>query len=193
MKARTSYNLLITAGGRYDYHSVYGSEVSPRLSMLYKIGEKGSFRLAYGEAFRAPNFAELYLYVGSTKVGNENLEPEKVKNYEAGMGYTFSRYLDGKLTLFFNEIKDSIFFDPVTFQYKNKGGKGETQGVEIELKSRPFDGLLLFANYSYQDTEDEDGIEIANSPNHKFNLGFTAGYGPSTLTLSTHYKFTFFQ
>lgn len=177
----------ITVGGRYDDHSVYGDKISPRLSFLYNPVEKARFKLSYGEAFRSPDFTELYLYIGSRKVGNENLKPEKVKSYEGGLGYTFSRYLDGDVTLFFNQIEDIITFDAANFRYFNQNGEGETRGVEVEIKSRPIKNIKLFANYTFQETEDATGKDIIEAPKHKFNAGVTGVYGSSTITLSMHH------
>ncbi len=181
-------DLLITAGGRYDHHSIYDGVISPRLSASYNFLDRGRLRLAYGESFRAPSFVELYLYVGATKVGNTALGPEEIKSFEAGISYTFSRYLDGEATFFYNKMEDGIIFDTNAFTFINKDGNAQSKGLEVELKSRPFNNLSIFSSYTYQDTEDEGGAEIANSPKHKINLGFTWERGPSTLTLSTHYK-----
>ena len=46
------------AGLRWDQHSVYGSEVSPRLSLVHHLSQDQSVRLSYGTAFRAPTFVE---------------------------------------------------------------------------------------------------------------------------------------
>lgn len=179
----------ITIGGRYDDHSVYGGHTSPRISFLYEPSAHARLRLAYGHAFRAPEFLELYGYRGSMRIGDENLKPEKVDSYEAGIGWTFSKYLNADITMFYNELEDVIVYNSGISKYQNSSGNGYTRGIEIELKSHPVKSIHLFANYTLQETHDDaTEDEFAYVPKHKFNLGITGEYGSSTLTLSAGYK-----
>ncbi|MFW6134629.1 MAG: TonB-dependent receptor plug domain-containing protein [Elusimicrobiota bacterium] len=77
--------LIFTLGTRYDDHSVYGSVLSPRCSAVYSFSDT-TIKTSYGEAFRAPTFAELYSDIwhdpSKHMVGNDNLEPEEIKTYE---------------------------------------------------------------------------------------------------------------
>lgn len=57
---KTFPNLILTLGTRYDNHSVYGSEISPRISFLYHLGELTSLRGSWGKAFRSPTVNDLY-------------------------------------------------------------------------------------------------------------------------------------
>lgn len=194
LEAQVFKNGVATIGGRYDKHSVYGDHTSPRISLVYTPTINSRFRLAYGKAFRAPEFLELYGWQSNTKIGNEKLRPEKICSYEAGLGYTLPRYLDADLTLFFNKLQDLINFRTSSLKYYNENHGGYTRGLELELKSRPAKFLQLFTNYSYQESDNEETYNKAAAgdfiyaPAHKFNLGITGDYGPSTLALTGHYR-----
>jgi len=54
-------NLNFYLGGRFDHHSKYGNNFSPRLSAIYNDSDaKYSLRANYAEAFKAPSFHQLY-------------------------------------------------------------------------------------------------------------------------------------
>lgn len=53
--------LNIIAGGRFDNHSVYNSQLSPKLSARYDFNEKFAVKGSVGSGFKAPDFRQLYL------------------------------------------------------------------------------------------------------------------------------------
>ena len=55
-----SPRLVLVPGLRYDNHSAYASQSSPRLSLLYFLGQNTRLRTSYGQAFRPPTVNELY-------------------------------------------------------------------------------------------------------------------------------------
>ncbi|MBC2696526.1 MAG: TonB-dependent receptor [Desulfobacteraceae bacterium] len=50
----------LVAGLRYDDHSTFGSEVNPKLSLMYKLFEDTTFRASGGRAFKSPTLRQLY-------------------------------------------------------------------------------------------------------------------------------------
>ena len=73
--------------------------------------EKADLKLLYGQAFRAPNFIELYNANNPVVLGNPKLKPEKIKTYEAGVGYRFTDKLRIDASYFYNKIDDLISVD----------------------------------------------------------------------------------
>jgi outer membrane receptor for ferrienterochelin and colicins len=53
--------LSLLLGSRYDQHSVYGSQFSPKLSVQYNITPQIALRGSTGVGFKAPDFRQLYL------------------------------------------------------------------------------------------------------------------------------------
>lgn len=48
---------------RYDESSLYDSQFSPRVALVFSANAKNTFRFNYGEAFQSPNYSELFLQV----------------------------------------------------------------------------------------------------------------------------------
>lgn len=80
-----------TAGGRYDVYRVGTGDVehalSPRVSASALLGERWTFRAAYGEGFRVPSVAERFVTTSDylPVLANLDLRPETSRSYELGM------------------------------------------------------------------------------------------------------------
>ena len=81
--------LELTGGARLDYHSHFGSFVSPRAGILFMPSMESTIKVLYGRAFRAPNVRELLVDVGVDDdggnlytSGNPNLMPEEIDTVE---------------------------------------------------------------------------------------------------------------
>ncbi len=58
----TQFNHLnLTIGGRFDAHSAYQSQLSPKFSLAYELSPKITLRGSVGVGFKAPDFRQLYL------------------------------------------------------------------------------------------------------------------------------------
>lgn len=127
--ARYDYSFLSTElSGRIDDNSVYGSEGTYNVGIGASFLEDYQFSVRYGTAYRAPNMQELY-YPG---YGNSRLDPEKAKNLEVTLRNQYF-FISG----FYNNIKNQIGSDPLTWQYENISRvniKGVEGGANI-----PFD------------------------------------------------------
>lgn len=195
-------NLLFNAGLRYDQYDSFGGTLNPRLGLIYNPWEKATFKLLYGQAYRAPNDYELYY--GSPDIGqasNPELEPETIRTYEI----IYEQYLPAhwrfSASAYYYEIDKLISqaLDPVTglLVFENVD-RVRANGVEFEFEGKYPGGLLARASYSLQRTEDGiTGGELSSSPRHLFkgNLivplyadkifaGLEVQYQGSVLTLS---------
>ncbi len=61
--------LNILAGARFDDHTAYGSQLSPKLSAQYDATRWLAVRASYGVGFKAPDFRQLYLNFTNATVG----------------------------------------------------------------------------------------------------------------------------
>ncbi|WP_184548812.1 TonB-dependent receptor plug domain-containing protein [Mucilaginibacter sp. FT3.2] len=59
----------IIAGGRYDAHSVYKSQFSPKLAASYALSPKLTILGSVGKGYKAPDFRQLYLNFTNAEVG----------------------------------------------------------------------------------------------------------------------------
>lgn len=147
----------LTTGLRYDHYSDFGDTVNPRVGLVWNFLENADLKLLYGQAFRAPNFVELYDANNPIVLGNTSLKPEKITTYEAGVGYRLNRFLGMNLNYFYSMIKDQIAWDttitPVP-KFSNIG-KTVTQGIELGLDGAITNELTWKTNYVWQDPRDD--------------------------------------
>jgi outer membrane receptor for ferrienterochelin and colicins len=62
-------HLNLTIGGRFDAHSAYQSQLSPKFSAAYELSPKITLRGSVGVGFKAPDFRQLYLNFNNAVAG----------------------------------------------------------------------------------------------------------------------------
>lgn len=160
----------ITAGARYDYSADYGDELSPRLGLLYRLGDDTELFASANRAYRAPSLSDRYariVFFGLVFEGNPDLDPETMTAYEIGTRHRFSKKLQAELAVFRNDIKDywDYMFDAVAGVFRNENvARVKSYGVETGLRYQITDGLSGFLNYSYtkatyEEYEDNAAVE----------------------------------
>lgn len=138
------------------------------LSIQPFAAEDFRLRLFYKEIFRLPTFNDLYY----GQVGNRDLVPEKVKQYNAGITYAkalgqFINYISVTGDFYYNRVSDKIVAVPTKnlFIWSMVNlGKVEIKGMDITgnvvLQLHQKVKLNLSGNYTYQralDTTDPNG------------------------------------
>lgn len=147
--------LNLTAGVRYDHYSDFGDTVNWRGGVVWNFLENADLKLLCGQAFRAPNFQELYNINNTTIVGNPNLKPEKIKTYEAALAWRHSSLFAADINYFYSTIDDLIGWDTTTTPAVNANiGKAETQGVETGIHGAYGTDLEWRLTYAWQDPRD---------------------------------------
>ncbi len=149
-------DLNLTAGLRYDHYNDFGGTTNPRVGLVWNFLGNADLKLLYGQAFRAPNFIELYSVSNPLLLGNANLKPERIRTYEAGLTYRFNRFIAADLNYFYSTINDQIVTvssSPQTAFYTNLG-KTETQGVEFGLNGGFAGNVNWKTTYVFQDPRD---------------------------------------
>jgi outer membrane receptor for ferrienterochelin and colicins len=171
----------VAPGVRLSWNERWGSTLSPRLAVRYRMSDALSIRAGAGRGFRAPDFKELYLQfindaAGYAVYGNHNLQPEHSTNLTGGIEWTGTR-LYGRAQGFWNDLHDFIETRPMAddgsglllFQYANVA-RARTYGAELEA------GVVLpiariEAGYAWLGTEDEaTGEPLLGRPEHSARL-----------------------
>lgn len=158
-------SLLLSVGGRFDDYSDFGSAFNPRAGINWSATEKLTVKAFGGTAFRAPAFTELHAQNNPLALGNEDLNPEEITTYELGADYRFSDQLTSSLTLFQYRAEELIIQVTGAIAGSNTAqniGELKGDGVEFELHWRPSNVLDIEANYSYLDSEDDAGNDVAD-------------------------------
>lgn len=149
----------VVAGVRWDNADQWGSVVSPRLSVGWRVAADVELRAGYGRAFRQPAIGELYFPFS----GNPGLEAERSDSYEAGVTfYVGSSRLYANL--FANDIENLVVFDNATFAFANVA-EADVLGAELAWEAPVTGKLLSTLQATWLDTEDSDGLELLRRPN----------------------------
>jgi outer membrane cobalamin receptor len=99
--------LTFQAGLRGDHTSGWGGILTPTAGLAWSPVRDLKLRAAWGRAFRAPSFTELY-YASPAQMGNPDLRPERAESIEAGADwYGPGRTVLG-LTLFHRKDREQI-------------------------------------------------------------------------------------
>jgi len=186
--------MTLTGGLRFDYNTVTGEFLSPRLAAVFKPAPGHYFRMGVARAFRKPAFLETHLHImvdfpsdspitGAGRdgfrefmtrvIGNEDLQNEKLLAFEVGY---LAQFLDGKfsidLQLYYNIYTNRVeFTDRITL---------DEQGLpDIAVSS------LQFENQS------EQGIDIFGGElSLRYNLSRSISFVFSWVHREVVYRFT---
>jgi len=172
----------IIAGIRASYHSSYGFNSAPKVSLLYKQGFI-NLRASAGTGFRSPSLKELYMnfdHFGEWFiVGNTELKPESSK-YISGSAELLKTWNNTSVTVYRNAITDMItdrwLPDSVrlTRQYQNVAS-ATVYGIDLLSKQKIVAGFWISAGYSYVNSHDnETGLQLYGTTKHSGNI--TADY-----------------
>ena len=131
---------------------VRDSEPAWNLALNYLFGKRSSAFLTYKRSFRFPASDELIQFVfippNLKAQVNPNMKPQTGYHYEAGVRHAFTDKIEANLTVFWIDMKDEIFYNPLTFTNENMP-KTRRQGVEVGAKAKPLSWLTLWGNYTY--------------------------------------------
>lgn len=161
----------LTAGLRHDRYSDVGSTTNPRLALVWDAAYDLTAKLMYGEAFRAPSFAELYSINNPAQRGNPSILPESVKTLEAALIWQARSDLQAKFNIFQFKMKNLIRTVPNAIKgtgssYANTNSQ-EGHGMETELNWQASRQLRLSGNYSYQiNTDQVTNQDAGYAPHH---------------------------
>jgi outer membrane receptor for ferrienterochelin and colicins len=163
-------SLILNAGVRYDYFWSAGSAVSPRAALIWHPWTPSTFKLLYGQAYRAPNAYQSY-YNWPLPANTPELNPETIRSYEVVYEHEFNRVWNAKASVYYDELENTI---------SGNGNSGfvnlesaTTWGVEAEAAAHWPGGLQGRASYTYSDARDDvTHARLSNSPEHmgKLNL-----------------------
>lgn len=155
-------NLLnVNAGLRMANSDKFDSQWIPQFGFSVNPGSAWTLKGNLAMGYRNPSFRELYLY----RMANPDLQPEKMMNYELSAAKSFSRYFSAELTAYYSKGDNMI----QTVDQKNQNtGRFINKGIELSVRSHPFDNLWLTATYSYLDTSLDN---LVGAPKNQYYLG----------------------
>ncbi|HWQ70492.1 MAG TPA: TonB-dependent receptor, partial [Patescibacteria group bacterium] len=190
---------------------------SPKVALLYHATDQLSLRSSFYKGFRAPTINEQFRPFrvrNDITEANADLNPERLIGGEVGMDYSIMRNLLGRLTAFWNEVKDPVVnvtkgvgqgavmepcgFVPVGGVCRQRENLDRTRirGIEAELEYHPLPRWAVSGSYLYNHTDvlsapnqpELEGKRIAQVPRHQFTLklGYT---NPALVNVSVQGRF----
>jgi len=175
----------LNAGLRYDQQTAAGGNLSPRIGLIYKLTPRDTFKLLYGEAYRAPNAYEMYYAINGPdgQIGNRSLKAEHIATTELVYERAVSATGRATLSLFQYNARDLISETQDSsglFMFRNVN-RATARGAELAYEQR-FARARLRASYSYQIAHDSDtGAALQNSPRHLAKLNLAAPFFANAL------------
>jgi outer membrane receptor for ferrienterochelin and colicins len=170
--------LTLAGSARWDDHSAYGAQLSPRLSLLYRPGDL-TFRASVGRGFHAPTpFVEEIEAAGLSRLDPlAGIRAETATTGSLDMGYA-SGGLEASLTLFASRIEDAVRLAPAApaadgterVRLVNAAGTTRTHGTELLLRYRWQDfvvtGSHVFTDATEPDLGEAGRRAVPNTPRH---------------------------
>jgi outer membrane receptor protein involved in Fe transport len=150
------------------------SSWSPRVSVLYRAGDRLALTASAYRAFRAPTLNELYrnFRVGNVLTrANENLGPERLSAFEVGVRSGPIRATFFSMTTDDTIANVTLAATPalITRQRQNLGSS-RSRGLEIESDFRIARDWRLSAGYLFADARVDTGQRIPQVPRSQATL-----------------------
>ncbi|MCG6120155.1 MAG: TonB-dependent receptor, partial [Blastomonas sp.] len=194
--------LTLTGGVRRDDHNRFGSATTFGANGVYAISQTGTIvRASYAEGFKAPSLFQL-----QSDFGNQQLQPERSKGWDAGVTQNLVEgRLQASATYFRRNSDDLIIFVSCPLPrtgicagrpsgtYDNVS-RARAEGVEIGVTMQPVDALRLQANYTYTDATNRSpgnanfGRQLVRRPQHSMTalIDYAWSFGLETGVTITH-------
>ncbi|MDX5431457.1 MAG: TonB-dependent receptor plug domain-containing protein [Bacteroidota bacterium] len=196
-------NQELLSGLRYDYHSIHGSILTPRVNYKIQSTRAGTFRLGAGNGYRVANvFTEDHaaLTGARTVVFEEALKPEKSWNVNASW-QKFVSLKKGFLqieagafyTYFHNKIIPDYLSNPNEIRYQNLPGHAISQGIQGNVEwmtgksFRAQSGFTWMHNYTVDIAENGDEIKSTQLLTERFSATWSLSYTIPKIHINVDY------
>lgn len=181
----------VLAGVRYSYQDTetnvltynnntstttnnYDDAFSPRVGLIYQPTKNHTVFATYSNSFDVNTGAD---------INNEPLKPSIIDQYEVGFkNKLFKEIIQANITFYQinnNNLAQNSLVDP---NFKELAGSIRSEGVEIDIITKPFNGLQIVAGYSFNETK--------YVKSNTYVEGSLLRYNPkNTANLSANYSF----
>jgi len=170
--------LKLLLGLRYDIHSEFRNEWSPRAAALFKLSEQTRLRASASRAFRAPTLNDRYWPATSFARGNPDLDPETAWEYELALDHDLGEQGHVSLAVFRRDARDLIDWRPDSSFVWSPVNVDEARiwGGEASVDLRLCERLKTGANYTYLYPKDRaTDLFLDNKTRHQAHLYLEIG------------------
>ncbi|AHJ97347.1 TonB-dependent receptor plug domain-containing protein [Hymenobacter swuensis] len=138
--------LNLVAGARFDGHSQYQSQLSPKLSGRYQVRPWLAVRATAGRGFRAPDFRQLYLNFSNPAVGYSVFGTHQVREKVAQLA------AQGQLAL--DPATGQPLVNEALLEQASQLTAESSRAYNIGLQADPNEKLRLTVNFFHNDLRD---------------------------------------
>ncbi|WP_028663517.1 TonB-dependent receptor [Runella zeae] len=200
-----SANHKLLLGLRYDYNSIHGSILTPRLNYKWTSADKKNvLRASFGNGYRVANvFTEDHAALtGARKVEfTEELKPER--SWNGNLNYVRKFFLSNGsfvgldatafYTFFNNRIIPDYLTDPNKIIYSNLAGNAVSKGISLNIDFSLANGLKVMTGATAMDVfqREDDGagnlVKMTQLLTEKFTGVWSVSYSFQQIGLSVDY------
>lgn len=190
----------LLVGARYDYNSIHGSIVSPRVNYKWNSKDKSEvIRVGIGNGYRVANiFTEDHAALTGARavVFEEDLRPETswnanvnyVKKFYSNNGSVFSIDASVFYTYFMNKIIPDYETNVKEIIYSNLDGHAISKGISVNLDWAHHSGLKAMIGATVMDVYSvENNIKEWQMLTERFMGTWTIGYNIRSIGLNIDY------
>ncbi len=167
-------------GLRRDQALRGGSSSNPRLAWVWSGVADATLKLMYGSAFRETNLFEVQT---NAQYEAAMPQPERIRTVELAWEHALTPRLQYRLSLYGSRLSELISVNQETGFFENSGPIRNV-GAELGLERRWDGDRQLRATLSWQDTKDEQGRRLSNSPRTLVKLLYSQPLWGDALRLS---------
>jgi catecholate siderophore receptor len=147
--------------------------VSPRAGIIFKPMENVSLYGSYSVGY-LPSSGDQF---STLNLQSQNLEPEKMQNYEIGAKWDVNPALNLAVALYQLDRENTSANDPLNPGFLVPTGSSRTRGVELTATGKVTDKWSVIGGYAYQNAEFTSttaaataGAKVALVPEHMVSL-----------------------
>lgn len=141
----------LNIGLRYDYTESDSGHWSPRLGWVSSIDDNNTFKMLFGQAFRAASLSEMSSPDSPILKGDPNLRHEVIETLDLIYMYQDST-LNLQTGVYYNHYDDPIIIilNPQSIRQYVNGSESESYGIELEMNYELVDDTWLRVALSEQ-------------------------------------------
>jgi len=167
-------------GSRYDYHSIFGGQFSPRVHLKYLLSEMTDLRFTAGKGWRVPNFIidNISLLASSKQwIAPSETNPEISWNIGGSLVHEmkiFERKATISLDFYHTRFENQLIIDRDetvnTVVFSNIKNSSFSNSFQTEFSFSPIKNLDIRLAYKFLDVESKYGNEMRQQvmiPRHR--------------------------
>jgi len=178
----------VQAGLRHDKDEFFGSHDTGSLGYSFDLSEALTLTAAYGTAYRAPTFNDLYYPASSSTAGNPDVKLEESESYEIGLRGSHG-WGEWSVNAYENRIEDLIVWAGSSPMRPENVDVARIRGIETRVAT-VLAGWDLDANLTFMDPQDRSkanhGHLLQRRAKRQFNLDLDRQFGAIGLGASLY-------